>query len=106
MIEAVFVVGHCIMRGVKQKFFDMRFRKVLLHGEPVVHESVGIMPGSRPKEWEDRKITFRIRSRKHVQVIAEVIAIPVGIPPYAAVRLMVNAVAFAIADHLFPDICR
>ena len=101
MIAAVFVVGHCIMRGVKQKLGHMRFRQILLHGEPVVHESVGIMSGSRPKEREDRKVAFRIRGCKHVQVVTEVMTIPMGIPTDVTVRLMVNAIAFAVADTFF-----
>lgn len=49
MITAVFVVSHCIMCGIKQEFVYMCFRKILLHGKPVVHEAMRVVPGSRSK---------------------------------------------------------
>lgn len=59
------------------------------------------MPGSRSQEREHRKVGYRIRSSEHVEIISEKVAVPVGIPAYVTIRLMVDTVAFAVVDSLF-----
>lgn len=101
MPAAVFIDRHGIMCRVQEQLFDFSLRKELLHGEPVIKEADGIMPGSGPQEREDREVAFRIRGREHVQVIAEIPAFPVGIPSDVAVGLAVDTVTAAVPDAVF-----
>lgn len=73
----------------------------MFHGIPCVKEPVGIMSGSRAKEREDRKVVFGIGGREHIEAIAEVIAVPMGIPADITVRLAIDAAAFAVVDPFF-----
>ena len=62
------------------------------------------MPGSRPQEGKNGKVALRVRSREHVEVVSEIVTVPVGIPTDVAVRLMVEAVAFTVTDPFFQTI--
>ena len=62
------------------------------------------MAGSRSQERENRKVIFGFRSREHVEVVSEIVAVPVGIPADVTVRLVVDAIASTIVDTLFPTI--
>nr|WP_305134999.1 hypothetical protein [uncultured Acetatifactor sp.] len=59
MPAAVFIDRHGIMCRVQEQLFDLSLRKELLHGEPIIKEADGIMPGSGPQEREDREAAFR-----------------------------------------------
>ena len=104
MFTAVFIVRHGIMCGVQEELGDFRFREELLHGEPVIKETDGVMPGSRSEEREYGQVVFRISGGEHVQVIAEIPAFPVGIPADVTVRLSVDTVAAAVPDSLFETV--
>lgn len=45
------------------------------------------MPGSGTEERENREVVFRIGGGEHIQVITEIITLPVGIPSDITVRL-------------------
>lgn len=62
------------------------------------------MAGSRSQKRENQKVTFRVRSREHVEVVSEIVAVSVGIPADVTVRLMVDAIAFTIMDTFFQTI--
>ena len=62
------------------------------------------MSGSRTKEREYGQVTFRVRSREHVEVVAEIITIPMGIPTGVAVWLMIDATAFTVTDAFLQTI--
>ncbi len=59
------------------------------------------MPGSGTEERENREVFFRIGGGEHIQVITEIITLPVGIPSDITVRLAVGSVASAVADAVF-----
>lgn len=59
------------------------------------------MPGSGTEERENREVVFRIGGGEHIQVITEIITLPVGIPSDITVRLAVGSVASAVADAVF-----
>ena len=101
MTAAVFIISHGIMGRIQEEFADMGFREELPHGEIVVQKAMGIMPGSWPQKRKDGKIAFRIRGCEHVEIIAEIVTIPVRIPAYAAIRLMVDTIAFAVTNSFF-----
>ena len=101
MVKAVFVERHGIMGRVQEEFCHNSPRKELLKGEPVIKETMGVMSGSGAKEREYREVIFRIRGSEHIQVIAKVIAFPVGIPAEVTVRLAVKTIAFAVANTIF-----
>lgn len=48
MVPEVFIVRHGIMCGVQKKFSNVSFGQEF-HGEPVIKEADGIMPGSGVK---------------------------------------------------------
>ena len=62
------------------------------------------MSGSRPQEREHREIAFRIGGSEHVEIISEIVTVSVGIPADVTVRLVINAVAFTVADPFFKAI--
>lgn len=101
MFTAVFIVRHGIMCGVQEVLGDFRFREELLHGEPVIKEIDGVMPGSRFEEREYRQVVFRISGGEYIQVIAKIPAFLVGIPADVTVGLSVDTVAAAVPDSLF-----
>lgn len=47
-----------IMCGVQEELFDFRFGEELLHGEPVIKETDGVMPRSRTEEREYGQVIF------------------------------------------------
>ena len=59
------------------------------------------MTGSRAKEREDRKVIFGIGGSEHIEIIAKVIAVPMGIPADVTVRLAIDAAAFAYKKFIF-----
>lgn len=62
------------------------------------------MPGGRAKERENKQVVFRIRGGQHIQVIAEKVTFPVGIPSDVTVRLAVGTVALAVRDAFFQTV--
>ena len=79
-------------------------RQELLHGEPVIKETNGIMPGCRAKERENRQVVFRIRGGHHIQIIAEIVTFPVGIPSDVTVRLAIKTVTLAVPEAFFQTV--
>lgn len=65
---------------------------------------MGIMPGSWPQKRKDGKIAFRIGSCEHIEIIPEIVTVPVRIPTDAAIRLMVDTLAFAVTDPFYQAI--
>lgn len=61
---------------------------------------MGIMSGSRPKEGEHREVIFRVGSCEGIEIIAEVIAVSMGIPVDITIRLAVGPVAFTVTDSV------
>ena len=89
------------MCRVQKKFGDFRFRKEQLHGEPVIKEADGVMPGGRTGERENRQVILRVGGSEHIQAIAEIPARPVGAPSNVTVRLAVDTVTPAVPDSFF-----
>ena len=104
MVTAVFIVSHGIMGRIQQEFADMGLREELEHGEIIVQKAMGIMPGSRSQKRKDREVILRIRGREYVEVIAEIVTVPVRIPAHVAIGLMVDTIAFAVTDAFFQAI--
>ena len=104
MVTAVLIVSHSIMGRVQQEFGDIDIRQELEHGEPGIQETVGVMPGGRAEHGKDRKVALRIGGSEHIQVIAKVIPLPVGVPADVTVGLVVSAAAFTIADAFLQTI--
>ena len=65
---------------------------------------MGIMPGCGSKQWKYRQVVRGGRGSEHVKVITKVIALPVGVIANVTVRLVVNAITFAVADALFQTV--
>ena len=97
------------MGGIQKEFFNTEFRKICFHGKKGMEKRKHVMPGSPFQKREYREITAGIGSHIHVEVVAEEIAFPVGVPSPVAVRLGVMALTVAgrtaffltIADTLF-----
>ena len=97
------------MGRVQQDFRYSSFRQQFLHGEEGVSEAMEIMSGCRTQQREYREVIFGITCGKHVQIIAEVIAVSVRIPSNITIRLRVfpwavtimNPVLQAAAQALF-----
>ena len=104
MVTAVLIVGHGIVRRVQQEFGDIDLWQELEHGEPGIQETVGIVPGGWAEQGENREVAFRVGGSEHIQVIAKVVAFPVGVPANVTVRLVIEAAAFTIADTFFQAI--
>ena len=62
------------------------------------------MPGSRPQDRKDGKVAFRVRSREHIEIVSEIVMVPVGVPTDITVRLMIEAVAFTVTYPVFQTI--
>ena len=92
------------MGGVQKELFNYRFGEELFHGKPIIKETNGIMPGSGAKEGENRQVIFRIRGSEHVQIIAEIPTLSVGIPTDVTVRLAVDTVALAVPDAILETV--
>ena len=86
------------MGGIQQEFSDMRLRKRTEHGKPGIQETMGVMPGGRAERREDRKVVLRVGGSEHIQAIAKVMPLPVGVPADVTVRLAIDAAAFTIVD--------
>ena len=97
------------MGGIQKEFFNTEFRKICFHGKKGMEKRKHVMPGSPFQKREYREITAGIGSHIHVEVAAEEIAFPVGVPSPVAVRLGVMALTvtgrralfLTIADTLF-----
>jgi hypothetical protein len=59
------------------------------------------MTRSRTKKRKNGEIVFRVRGRKHVEVIPEIIAVPMGIPTIVTVRLMIETVTLTVMNTIF-----
>ena len=98
MFHTVLIIRHGIVGRIDDDLLYNNIRKELFHGIPCVKETVRIMPGGRAKEREDRKVIFGIGGSEHIEIIAKVIAVPMGIPADVTVRLAIDAAAFAVVD--------
>ena len=85
--SAVIIDWIGIMGGIQEKLFNMEFRKVSFHSEKGMQERKHIVPGSPFQQWKNREVIEGIGSHKHVEMVAEEIAFPVGIPAPVAVGL-------------------
>ena len=74
---AILIKSHSIMGRVQKEFCDLGFRQELFHGEEVIAEAMGIMPGCGSKQWKYRQVIRGVRGSEHVKVIAEIMAFPV-----------------------------
>ena len=101
MFHTVLIIRHSIVGRIEDDLLYNNIGQELFHGIPCVKEPVGIMPGSRAKEREDRKVIFGIGGREHIEIIAKVIAVPMGIPADVTVWLAIDAVTFAVVDSFF-----
>lgn len=59
------------------------------------------MSGSGDREKENKHVVFRIRGAKQVLIMAEILALPVGILSNVTVRPAVDMVVFTVSDTLF-----
>ena len=98
MFHTVLIIRHSIVGRIEDDLLYNNIGQELFHGIPCVKEPVGIMPGSWAKEREDRKVIFGIGGSEYIEIIAKVIAVPMGIPADVTVRLAVDAAAFAVVD--------
>ena len=90
---AVSIDGVGVMGGIQEEFLNVEFRKVGLHGEEGMQEREHVMPGGPLQEREYREVAVGIGGHEHVEVVAEEIAFPVGVPSPVAVRLGIMALA-------------
>lgn len=79
--------GEVIVGRIQQQLTDPVVRQESLHGHDRMHETEGIVHGSRIKEREDGKVILGVRSSQQVKIITVVIAVSGGIPSAVAVRL-------------------
>mgnify|MGYP007003812553 CR=1 FL=1 len=101
LAPAVSIDGVGIMGGIQEELFDMEFRKVGLHGEEGMQEGEHVMAGGPLQEGEHWEVAVGIGGHEHVEVVAEEIAFPVGVPSPVAVRLGIAASAAAGVTALF-----
>lgn len=101
LLPAVFIDGVGIVGGIQEELLDAESWKVRLHGEEGMQEGEHVMPGGPLQEWEYREVAVGIGCHVHVEVVAEEIAFPVGVPAPVAVRLGIAALAMAGATALF-----
>ena len=87
LARAVIVDRIGIMGGIQEELFDAEFREIGFHSEKRMQERKHIMSGSPFQEGEDREVTEGIGSHIHVEVVAEEITFPVGVPAPVAVGL-------------------
>ena len=107
---AVFIDSISVMGGIQKEFFNAELWKVCFHGEKGMQKRKHIMPGSPFQKRKYREIAVGIGGHIHVEVVAEEIAFPMGVPSPAAVWLRIMAFAAAggtavfltIADAFFP----
>ena len=101
LASAVSIDGVGIMGGIQEELFDMEFRKAGFHGEEGIQEGEHVMAGGPLQEREHREVAVGIGGHEHVEVVAEEIAFPVGVPSPVAVRLGIAAPAAAEVTALF-----
>lgn len=104
IFTAVKIVRHGIMCRIQNPFFNCKIRKKRFHPEISFEKTVGIMFGSRIQKWENMKITFRIGTNNHVQIISMVKAIPGGIPANITVGLREIPITAAVSDSFVSTI--
>ena len=110
---AVFINRASVMGRIQKEFFNTEFRKVCFHCEKGMEKGKHVMPGSPFQKWKYREVAIGIGSHIHVEVVAEEIAFPVGVPSPVTVRLGVMALTvtgrtaffLTIADTLFSLLC-
>ena len=109
----VFIDRVSIMGRIQKEFFNTEFRKVCFHCEKGMEKGKHVMPGSPFQKWKYREVAIGIGSHIHVEVVAEEIAFPVGVPSPVTVGLGIMAFAvtrrtaflLTIADALFALLC-
>lgn len=101
IVTAVLIVRHGIVCRIQKQFRNVGLWQELPQREPVIEKADGIMPGGGTKERKHRQVIFRIGGGEHIQVIAEIVTLPVGIPPDVTVRLAIGAVTLAVPDSFF-----
>lgn len=101
LLPAVLIDGVGIVGGIQEELLDTEFRKVRLHGEEGMQEGEHVMPGGPLQEGEYREVAAGIGGHVHVEVVAEEIAFPVGVPAPVTVRLGIAALAMAGGTALF-----
>ena len=101
LLPAVLIDGVGIMGGIQEELLDVEFRKVRLHGEEGMQEGEHVMPRGPLQEREYREVAVGTGGHVHVEVVAEEIAFPVGVPAPVAVRLGIAALAMAGGTALF-----
>ena len=108
--SAVIINRVSVVCGIQKELFNTEFREVCFHCEKGMEKGKHVMPGSPFQKWKYREVAIGIGSHIHVEVVAEEIAFPVGVPSPVTVRLGVmtltvtgrTAFFFTIADTLFP----
>ena len=102
--SAVFIDRISVMGGIQKEFFNAELRKVCFHSEKRMQKRKHIMPGSPFQKRKYREIAVGIGGYIHVEVVAEEIAFPMGVPSPVAVRLRIMAFAAAGRTAFFPAI--
>ena len=101
------------MGRIQKEFFNTEFRKVCFHCEKGMEKGKHVMPGSPFQKWKYREVAIGIGSHIHVEVVAEEIAFPVGVPSPVTVGLGImaftvtgrTAFLLTMADALFALLC-
>ena len=102
--SAVFIDRISVMGGIQKEFFNAELRKICFHSEKRMQKRKHIMPGSPFQKRKYREIAVGIGGYIHVEVVAEEIAFPMGVPSPVAVRLRIMAFAAAGRTAVFPAI--
>ena len=108
IIDSISIVG-----GIQEELLNAEFRKVRFHGEKRMEKRKHVMPGSPLQKREYGKVAVGIGSHIHVEVVAEEITFPVGVPSPVTVGLGIMAPAvtgrtaflFTVAGSFFPLLC-
>ncbi len=110
---AVFINRASVMGRIQKEFFNTEFRKVCFHCEKGMEKGKHVMPGSPFQKWKYREVAIGIGSHIHVEVVAEEIAFPVGVPSPVTVGLGImaftvtgrTAFLLTMANALFALLC-
>ena len=97
---AIFIDGIGILGRIQQKLFNPEFRKIGLPGKKGMQEREHVMPGSPFQKRENRQVTVRVGRHIHVEVVAEEVTFPVGVPSPVTVRLRVKTFATAMVGTI------
>ena len=89
--SAVIIDSVSVVCRIQKELFHTEFRKVCFHCEKGMEKGKHVMPGSPFQKWKYREVAIGIGSHIHVEVVAEEIAFPVGVPSPVTVRLGVMA---------------